>query len=132
MDDRKKKILVVDDDDIIRNSISDDLKFQEYLVNEAKDGEEGLRLALVEKPDLILLDIMMPKMNGLEVIQKLREDAWGKRVPVIIISSLNTSDEILNEIIKNSPTYYIMKKDWDLKDLANKIKNALEFKSGDN
>lgn len=126
--DNNKKILIIDDDLNTRSAITEELRFQKYVIIEAEDGESGLEKALIEKPDLILLDIMLPKLNGLEVIKKLREDSWGKSASVIIISSLNTSDEILNDIIKNSPIYYIMKKDLNLKDLSEKIKIILNDK----
>lgn len=58
---------------------------EEFHALGAKDGEEGLELALKEKPDLILLDVIMPKMDGMTMMKKLRKDNWGKKVPIILL-----------------------------------------------
>ena len=83
------KVLVVDDESSIVNIISYNLKKEGYEVITAEDGEEGLELALSEKPDLILLDIMMPKMDGYEVCRKIREKS---NVPIIMLTA--RADEV--------------------------------------
>ncbi len=83
------KVLVVDDESSIVNIISYNLKKEGYEVITAEDGEEGLELALSEKPDLILLDIMMPKMDGYEVCRKVREKS---NVPIIMLTA--RADEV--------------------------------------
>ncbi len=122
---QKKTVLIVDDEAAVRKPLGDELQFRGFLVLEAADGQEGLRLALEKKPNLILLDIAMPKMTGLEVIQELRKDAWGKRVPVIFITQLPPDDAILKEIISSEPSYYLMKSDWTIDDMVQRVEETL-------
>ena len=91
-----KKVLVVEDERTLRDALVKKLSKEEFTVLSAKDGKEGLDTALAEHPDLILLDILMPKMNGIEVLQKLREDEWGAKAKVIEPESLTI--EIKSEI----------------------------------
>lgn len=129
--DNKKRILVVDDNEATLRSIVDELSFCGYSLSEARDGKEGLEKALAEKPDLILLDILMPKMNGFEVIRKLRDDSWGQSVPIIFITSVTPDDAVIKEINKTKPTYYIMKEGWTLEDLVSKVNNSLSNSRSD-
>jgi CheY-like chemotaxis protein len=84
----KKKILVVEDEAIVQTLIKRELEDHHFLVITASDGEEGLKMADQERPDVILLDILLPKMNGLVVVQKLRQQgSWGKSVPIILLGN---------------------------------------------
>ena len=92
---KKKKILVADDEpeivDIVKRMLED-----EYEVITAYDGEEALRKAKKEKPDLILLDILMPKLDGWETLKKLKEDEELKNIPVSMLTALPlTPDELV-------------------------------------
>ena len=82
-----KKILIVEDDEDMREELFDIFVMEGFLVLKAKDGKEGLRLALKKRPDLILLDIAMPVMGGIEMIRELRKDEDAKDIPVIVVSS---------------------------------------------
>lgn len=124
----KKRILVVEDNEVTLQSIVEEFKFQGFELIEARDGKEGLEKALQEKPDIILLDILMPKMNGFEVIRKLRDDVWGEKVPIIFITSVKPDDAVISEINKTKPSYYIMKEGWTLEDLSSKVNVALNKK----
>ncbi len=79
-----KKILIVDDEKNIRDIIIYNLKKEGYQILQAADGEEGVRLAMEEEPDLILLDIMMPKMDGYDACKKIRET---KNTPIIMLTA---------------------------------------------
>jgi len=120
------KILLIEDDKIQAEVYLSRLLQEGYTSTWAKDGEEGLKMALENQPSLILLDIKMPKMDGLTVIQELRKDDWGKKVPVIILTNLNPSDEITNNISKNSPAYFLLKASISLDDLIEKIEETLD------
>jgi len=98
---------------------------EDYEMIEAKDGRAGLDLALKEHPDLILLDILMPKMDGVQVMKKLREDSWGKNVPVILLTKLDLDDQKLREIVQYGAAYYLVKRDWSLEDVVKKVKEVL-------
>lgn len=121
----KKTILIVEDDLPTLKSVSGELENCGYAVLEAEDGERGLKLALKEKPDLILLDILLPKMDGREVMKKLRENEWGKTALVIFLTNLTADDSIIKEIIKTEPAYYLIKPNWTLADIMEKVKEVL-------
>jgi DNA-binding response OmpR family regulator len=80
-------VLIVDDDAFIRRLVRMKVEQLGHAVEEAGDGEEGLRKALQIQPDLILLDLMMPKMNGLEMCRRLRAMPEGRQVPVIMLTA---------------------------------------------
>ncbi len=84
----KKPLLIVEDDPIMARLYEKIFTFEDYEVVMAKDGKEGLVKAREGKPLLILLDIMMPKMNGLEVLERLKADPKTKKIPVVILTNL--------------------------------------------
>ena len=84
----KKRILIVEDDESLKKIMVHTLRAENLEVLEAGNGEEGLKMALEEKPDLVLLDIVLPGMDGLAVLKKLREDSRGKDIPVITLTNL--------------------------------------------
>lgn len=123
---KSKKILVVEDEAPIRQVLIDKLTHEGFIVSSAKDGEEGLQLALQEHPDLVLLDVAMPKMDGITVMKKLRQDSWGKKVPIILLTNLSaTEEEIVRAIAENKPAYYLVKSDWKIEDVVKKVKEML-------
>ena len=127
-----KKILVIEaieDDASLRNLLHDKFTLEGFNVLEAKDGEEGLVTALREHPDLILLDIVMPKMDGLTMMKKLREaNEWGKNVPIILLTNLNADDDKINQAIAdNEPAYYLVKSNYTIEDLVEKIRERLSW-----
>ena len=81
----KRKILVVEDEESIRFLLRQNLEYEGYEVLEAADGELGLKLAETESPDLVLLDLMLPKMSGMEVCKRLRET--GNEVPIVMLTA---------------------------------------------
>lgn len=117
-------ILVVDDEDDIRELLADVLRKEGYEVLEADNGKDGLALALEKKPDLILLDVIMPGETGHEVLKKLRRDDWGKNVKVLILTALDDVDNISKGIEAGSDDY-LMKSAWTIKDITKKVKQKL-------
>jgi two-component system, OmpR family, response regulator MprA len=117
----KKVVLVVEDEESLRNALYDKLVREGFSVFVAPDGEQGLALALREHPDLILLDILMPKMNGIEMVKQLRTDAWGKEAKVVILTNVADASHLstaLDEKIFN----YLIKSDTPLEDLMVKVR----------
>jgi two-component system, OmpR family, response regulator ArlR len=112
-----KKILIVEDEAALLKVLNDKLVHEGFIVLEASNGEEGLKLALTEHPDLILLDVIMPKVGGLKMLQALRDDAWGKRVHVFILTNVDKSKEITEGMNYNVAKYFI-KSDIKLEDLV--------------
>lgn len=121
-----KRVLVVEDEQLTRQALVDELAGEGFEVLQAANGEEGLNTALREHPDLVLLDIVMPKMDGITVMSKLREDAWGKNVPIIMLTVLDSDDAILGKIVENKPAYYLIKKnELHAEEIVTKVKEKL-------
>lgn len=121
------KILVVEDEADLREALVDKLTRDGFNACEARNGEEGFNSALKEHPDLILLDIVMPKMDGMTVLKKLREhNEWGKHVPVILLTNLSADDDVMmRKVVKTEPSYYLVKSDWTIGDVIQKVRDAL-------
>ncbi len=130
-EEEKTTILVIEDEVPIRTALEDELKDAGFGVLVAGNGDQGLKLALTERPDLILLDILMPVMNGITMMGKLREtNEYGKKVPIILLTNLSPNeDKIITAISKNTPAYYFVKSDWKLGDIVDKIKELLVKKA---
>jgi DNA-binding response OmpR family regulator len=93
-DARKFKILIIEDDPMIQKVYHDKLALEGYDVDLASDGEEGMNKALNSKPDLVLLDLVLPKINGFSVLSELRKNPKTQRTPIIILSNRGREDEI--------------------------------------
>ncbi len=87
-------VLVVDDDPVIQKLLQVNFEMEGYDVVIAGDGEEGLALAREERPDLVLLDVMMPKMNGLDVAAAMRSDATTEGIPIIMLSAKAQASDV--------------------------------------
>lgn len=132
-EDRKIKILIVEDEVILNKVFTEELRSVGFLVLTAMNGRDGLELAIREKPDLILLDILMPIMDGLTMMDKLREkNSYGKSVPIILLTNLSAGEEkIMHAVVKNEPAYYLVKSDWNLSEVISKINVRLAQKVED-
>lgn len=119
------KILIVEDETPLRTALVDTLLNEGFEVLEAKDGQEGLKAALNDKPDLILLDLLMPKMSGLEMMEKLRADAKGQKVPIIVLTNRVPDDKIMADVTKYEPAYYLVKATLNLDDVVEKVRSTL-------
>ena len=106
----KNTVLVVEDETALRTALVEMVGDAGFEMLEAADGKEGLKLALKEHPDLILLDLIMPVMDGMEMLNKLRKDKWGKNVYVYILTNKEPDDELIEEA-KRKPyrSSYLMK-----------------------
>lgn len=123
----KQTILIVEDDLPVLNALADKLAREGFGILQAQDGEAGLALADKDHPDLILLDILLPKMDGLTMMKKLRAGSvWGKGVPIILLTNLSPDDEKINaSVAESEPAYYIVKTDLSMSDLVEKIRERL-------
>jgi DNA-binding response OmpR family regulator len=124
---KKHIILIVEDEVSLRNALIIKFKREGFLIFDAKDGEIGFELALKERPDIILLDMVMPKMDGMTMLKKLREENdWSKKVPVIILTNLGADDEQkMKSISEDSLVWYLVKSDWAIGDLIGKVKGII-------
>lgn len=115
-----KKILIIDDVPDLADSIDDMLQFKGYHTMIARSGREGLTAALLEHPDLILLDLRMPDIDGYEVIRRLRKDAWGKHAKILILTAADTS-EAIPEDIAVTPDEILHKSQWGIDNIAARV-----------
>lgn len=120
-----KKILIVDDDPDLLEITGERVVQGGYAVLKAKNGKEGLEVALAQHPDLILLDVMMPEMTGLEMLKVLRQDEWGKNAHVFMLTSMNRSQE-MSEGMHYNVAKYIIKSDMKYDELLADIKQYLQ------
>jgi two-component system alkaline phosphatase synthesis response regulator PhoP len=119
------KILITDDEPALLAILVDEFTQEGFEVMTAKNGEEGLNSSLKNRPDIILLDIIMPVMDGITMLHKLREDNWGKNVKVILLTNLSDSEKITKDISLLSDGY-IVKSDWKIKDIVQEVYKKLE------
>jgi len=125
MPDQKNTLLIVEDEDHIRDLLQSAFAKESFVVLHAATGEEGLAQALDRHPSAILLDIMLPGMDGLTVLDKLRQDPWGKEVPVVLLTNLNPDDSMLERISKDEPSFYLVKVNSSTEDIISKVKAAI-------
>lgn len=127
MEQNKKNILLVDDDPLVIRMYQNKLTKDGYIVNTASNGEECLIQIMKKKPDLILLDIMMPKMNGVETLKRLKEEEKTRMIPVIILSNLGDNPRDIEAAKKFGALDYLVKANITLKELSKRIKKAIEI-----
>jgi len=120
----KKKILVVDDEINILQTLTDLLSSSGYEVVTAMDGKAGIEMAKKAKPDLVLLDIMMPKVSGIELLKQVKSKTKHAHIPIIVLSA-KSNIETIEEAMKNYADKYITKP-YDPKDLLTSIQTALD------
>jgi len=119
-----KCILFVEDEFTLQKTFGEILKQEGYEMVSALDGEIGLRLAKTKKPDLILLDLILPKVHGFEVLKKLKEDIETKDIPVIVLTNLEGIGDV-EKAIELGATTYLVKASYSLEEIIEKIKKAL-------
>lgn len=125
--DKKQRILVVEDDLSILTGLSMSLRFEGFDVSQAQDGKAALQKAVDESPDLIVLDIMMPQLNGYEVLEELR--ARGSRVPVIVLSARGQERDKIMGLDLGADDYLV--KPFSLQELLARIRSVLRRRERD-
>jgi len=116
------KILVVEDDKFLRELISHKLKSEGYLVTEAIDGEQGVEKVKKEMPGLVLLDLILPGIDGFEVLAKMKADPELAKIPVIILSNLGQKDDI-DKAMEMGATDYLIKAHKSPAEIVEKIRS---------
>lgn len=125
---KNKTILIVEDDKNTNLALMHVLEREGFDVLSASDGEEGLKLAIGKHPDLILLDLLMPKMDGRQMLGNLREDNDGRNIPVIVLTNADQMDDI-SEMMEGGVTHYFLKANVRTPDLLTTIRSLLDPKS---
>lgn len=119
------KILIVEDDEILARMYQKKLEHEGFATQNAFSGEEGLKAVKNEKPDLILLDIMMPGIDGFAVVKQLKADSDTKDIPIIILTNLGTSQIFVDEAKMLGVNEYLVKYKTSASEVVTKIKEEL-------
>ena len=126
-----KRLLLVEDDRSLRRACEASLRQRGYTVTTAADGEEGLRVARTERPDLVLLAMLMPKPSGLDVLRALRGDEATRSLPVVILSNSSREQDV-QEVTKLGISGYFVKANLSLQEMGDKIDRILKGGAGGN
>lgn len=121
----KKTILIVEDEQPLLEALVQKFIYEGFSTLQAKNGKEGLAIALDNHPDIILADIMMPEMDGMTMAELLRKDDWGKKVPIIFLTNADSYGKRLKKLIKIGAAYYLIKSQWGLDQIVAKVKELL-------
>lgn len=119
-----KKILLVEDDTVILRILSERLRKEGYDIFVAEDGEEGLEKVKSLKPDLILLDLILPKLDGISLLKKIKKDESISNIPILILTNLR-SDETIEESTKLGVSDYLVKVNYTPDELVSKVKETV-------
>jgi DNA-binding response OmpR family regulator len=119
-----KKILIVENDTVIAKILAHTLTAHGFSVSEARDGLEGIETITAQSPDLILLDIDMPKMDGMTMLKELRKA--GNNTPIIMLTNMN-NPEYIADAAEYDVREYLIKADWEIDDIAAKVKAKLHI-----
>ncbi|MDP3779464.1 MAG: response regulator [bacterium] len=123
-----KKILFIEDESALQRAATRILTDQGYQTLSAMDGETGVALAQKEMPDLILLDLIIPKKDGFTVLEELKKDEKTKSIPVIVLTNLEGNADVERALLLGATTY-LVKTNYQLEEVVEKIKGILDAKS---
>lgn len=120
----EKKILIVEDERAMLAALQEAFILHGIPAIAATDGREGLALALAERPEAILLDLLMPVMDGFTMLDELRKDAWGKDAKVVVLTNFS-SDEVRRRVAPHNICAFIVKADCGIEEVIAKVKTVL-------
>ena len=118
-------IIFIEDEAALQKTFGDILKSEGFEVIPALDGETGLNLVKKENPDLVLLDLILPKIHGLDVLKEMKQDENTKNIPVIVLTNIASIEEI-DKALELGATTYLVKSDYSLEDVIAKVKKTLK------
>ena len=121
---KKRLVLIADDNESIRDLYTQALSLAGINVITAKNGREAVELALSEHPDVIMMDILMPRTDGQKAVETIRKDEWGKTAKILYLTNLSEPENVFHAI-KQKPEDYIIKAHTDVKEVVNKVRIAL-------
>jgi len=122
---KKGKVLLIEDDQLMIRLYKTKFGMAGYEINVASDGVQGLKLASSDPPDVILLDIVMPGIDGFEVLRRLKENPKTKDIPVLILTALPGDEEIIQKATQLGALDFVEKPDYTLEEMVNKIRLVL-------
>ena|SRR4030043_337465 len=119
-----KKILFVEDEPTLQKELNEIFQQEGFKILSAFDGEEGLKLAIKERPNLILLDLILPKKDGFEVLKELKADEKMKDIPVIVLTNLEGIGDVEKALSLGAKTY-LVKANYELDDVLKMVKDNI-------
>lgn len=125
MTDQQKTVLLIEDEPTLQKTISEILIQEGYKMLNALDGEIGLQTALREKPDLILLDLILPKIDGFEVLENIKKNEATKDIPIIVLTNLENAAAVERALALGAQSY-LVKANYELEDVVQKVKQAIK------
>ncbi len=125
MDKPPKRILVAEDDRFLRKAAEVTLRRHGFTVLTASDGEAAVQMARAETPDLVLLDLIMPRLQGFEVLRTLKQDPATQAIPVIVLSNLGQPSDVRQAMEEGAAAYFV-KADLSLQALVQRVEEALQ------
>mgnify|MGYP001620069914 CR=1 FL=1 len=123
----KKNILIIEDDDFFRELLRKKLLSKDFNIFEAIDGEKGIEEMKEKKPDLVLLDLLLPNIDGFEVLLKVKSDPIISSIPIIILSNLGQQEDI-ERGLKLGANDYLVKSQFDIDNVVEKLRSVLQKK----
>ena len=123
----QKKILIIEDDTFFRGLISKKLLAEDFGVLQAQDGQSGLEQVKTGKPDLVVLDLLLPNVDGFEILTNVKNDPKTASVPVIVLSNLGQAEDI-EKGMKLGASDYLIKSQYNVDEIVERIKNMLNKK----
>ena len=121
------KVLIVEDDQFLSRMYGKKFQIAGFEVELASDGEDGLNKMKIFKPNIVLMDIMMPKLNGLDAITRAKADALIKDIPILVLTNLSNTDDA-SVAVKNGAIGYLVKSDFTPSQVVDKVKELLASK----
>ncbi len=121
-----KTVLIVEDEFPLLRVMEQKFKQEGFNVVLAKDGEEGLMKFRETTPDIVLIDIILPRMDGMTMLGKIRQEPTGQHVPIILLTNLSDAEKV-KEGIQQGVYDYLVKADWKLEDVVQKVRERLEM-----
>jgi DNA-binding response OmpR family regulator len=118
------KVVLVEDDNILSKVLKTKLKKENIQVIHARDGEEGKAMVIKEKPNLVLLDLILPKMHGYKVLESLKDNESTKDIPIIVLSNLGQESDKIKAQKLGAKDYWV-KASTSISDIAERVKNLL-------
>lgn len=125
---QNKKILIVEDDQFLANLASGKLESEGFNIELAMDGESAMQKVAETKPDLIILDILLPGINGFDVLQKLKKNPEHKNIPVILLTNLGKAEDI-EQGRRLGAADYLIKSQYTLDEIVNRVKKVFARKT---
>ena len=120
-----KTILFVEDEPTLQKVAGEILRQEGFIVKSATDGEEAMRIIKTEKPDLVLLDLILPKKDGFEVLKEMKADTQTKDIPVIILTNLEGTQDV-ERALELGAMNYLVKANYELDDTVKRVKDVLK------